>query len=243
VSLAFGFVGNGCKVQIGKPNDLKIIVRLHGVFSFGLNENSISTTQRQNCCFQGLDISNEDRKVRSFVPLRRTTIITEELSAKDIQQGIMLVRLLRVPGRALASIRSAGLKARNARKDMLDRLAGKLFPTLLPLIVMDSDTGTGNIDRHDGRHILGTKLVHSFASKLNQDTRQQHGLIVVGATCSNPQRRPLQRGGQVRRGVDDQQGKSTMRQHLSILKKGSSVSKGGQGNSNRQGSQSRKWGL
>ena len=105
---------------------------LHCILSFGFNEKATAAAQCKHGRLQTLHIPDQDSKVVCFVPLGRTAIFTKELPAENIQQSIMLVSRGRVPARTLTGRDATGLEAWDAGKDMLDRLAGEVFPNFAP---------------------------------------------------------------------------------------------------------------
>jgi hypothetical protein len=65
---------------------------------------------------------------------------------------------------------TARLQTRQQLEDVLDWLGSKIFPRAFPLILVHSDPGTRNINRQNGRRILGTVLENHPVAKLHKDT-------------------------------------------------------------------------
>ena len=117
---------------------------------------------------------------------------------------------------------------------MLHRAGSKVFPISLPQVLKDSDSGTGDFDRRDGRNVFGSVLVDHSSTKLHKKSRHQHRLLVHAAPGCKPDGGPGEVGLHFTGRIQDQKGKSIVGQKLAGSQEVGSFRKGGNGNTRRQ---------
>ena len=112
---------------------------------------------------------------------------------------------------------------------MLDRAAGKLFPVMLPLIFKDSDTGTGNISGNDSWCVFGGVLVYTSLAKLNQQSSDDHWLLIHAASSGKTDSGCDQSGLDLTRWIQNHQSQAMVGEQLACLQKGKGIWISGQG--------------
>ena len=73
---------------------------------------------------------------------------------------------------------------------MFDRTIGKVLPVILPLVLIDSDAGTGNFGGNNCRCVFGRELVDTGSTQLDKETGHDHGFLVHATSSCKPDSGP-----------------------------------------------------